>query len=196
MIIKSITPGELRHMNGQEALILQGCGGSLKEWVEGINDLLTDEGILKNGFKFEEVYTFQNEGLTCLMFPLQDEAKMNVGKLAMWRLATHHNFSGKWLSDYVENRLGGFARDQPAQQQSIGKPDCPLIGQDGNIFNLMAIASCTLKEHGLGEQAQEMRSRITQCQSYDSALAIIGDYVNITSVSEHDEDFDEGISMQ
>ena len=31
------------------------------------------------------------------------------------------------------------------------------------------------------EQAEEMRNRIFQCQSYDSALSIIGDYVNITS---------------
>lgn len=29
------------------------------------------------------------------------------------------------------------------------------------------------------EQAQEMLQRITQCQSYDSALNIISDYVNI-----------------
>lgn len=74
MTIKSITPGNLRHMQDQEALILQGCGGT-------------------------------------------------------------------WLSDYVNNRLGGFARDQPVQQ-SNGKPDCPLIGQDGNIFNLMACFPC------------------------------------------------------
>ena len=31
------------------------------------------------------------------------------------------------------------------------------------------------------EQAEEMRGRIFQCQSYDSALSIIGDYVNITA---------------
>lgn len=31
------------------------------------------------------------------------------------------------------------------------------------------------------EQAEEMRNRILQCQSYHSALSIIGDYVNITS---------------
>ena len=40
-----------------------------------------------------------------------------------------------------------------------------------------------------------MRSRITQCQSYDSALAIIGDYVNITSADGQGEDFDEGMVM-
>ena len=194
MIIKSITPGDLRHMHDQEALILQGCGGDLTEWVEGINGILTEEEILKDGFRFEEAYTFKNEGLTCLMFPLEDGSKINMGKLALWRIGTHHNFGGTWLSDYVENRLGGFARDQPVQQ-SNGKPDCPLIGQDSNIFNLVGIASRTLREHGLADQAQDMRSRITQCQSYDSALAIIGDYVNITSVDDQGEDFDEGMVM-
>ena len=34
------------------------------------------------------------------------------------------------------------------------------------------------------EQAAEMFNRITQCQSYDSALSIIGDYVNITSLEQ------------
>ena len=111
MIIKSITPGDLRHMQDQEALILQGCGGDLTEWVEGINGILAEEEILKDGFRFEEAYTFKNEGLTCLMFPLEDGSKINMGKLALWRIGTHHNFGGTWLSDYVENRLGGFARE-------------------------------------------------------------------------------------
>ena len=26
------------------------------------------------------------------------------------------------------------------------KPDCPLIGQDGNVFNIVGIASRTLKD--------------------------------------------------
>ncbi|HIT34862.1 MAG TPA: hypothetical protein IAC31_09630 [Candidatus Faecousia intestinigallinarum] len=195
MTIRNITPNDLRKMGDQEALILQGCGGDLTEWVDGVNSLLTQEGILQNGFQFEEVYTFRNDNLTCLMFPLEAGNSIDIGKLAMWCLATHHNFAGTWLSDYVENRLGGFARDQPARQDT-GKPDCPLIGQDGNIFNLMGIASRTLKEHGLSDQAQEMQSRITQCQSYDSALAIIGDYVNITAADGQDEDLDEGMVMR
>lgn len=62
------------------------------------------------------------------------------------------------------------------------KPDCPLIGQDGNIFNLMGIASLTLRQNGLPEQAKEMSKRIVDtAQSYDEALCIIGEYVNITS---------------
>lgn len=59
------------------------------------------------------------------------------------------------------------------------KPDCKLIGEDGNIFNLMAIASKTLRENGLSEEAAEMRDRITSFGSYDEALCIIGEYVNI-----------------
>ena len=106
MIIKSITPGDLRHMHDQEALILQGCGGDLTEWVEGINGILTEEEILKDGFRFEEAYTFKNEGLTCLMFPLEDGSKINMGKLALWRIGTHHNFGGTWLSDYGVSWFG------------------------------------------------------------------------------------------
>lgn len=37
------------------------------------------------------------------------------------------------------------------------------------------------------EQAEEMRNRIFQCQSYDSALSIIGDYVNITAKEQSEE---------
>lgn len=37
------------------------------------------------------------------------------------------------------------------------------------------------------DQAKEMFNRITQCQSYDSALNIIGDYVNITSAQQTEE---------
>ena len=59
------------------------------------------------------------------------------------------------------------------------KPDCKLIGEDGNIFNLMARAARTLRENGLSEEAKEMRERITSSGSYDEALCIIGEYVNI-----------------
>lgn len=71
------------------------------------------------------------------------------------------------------------------------KPDCPLIGQDGNVFNLIGIASRTLKENGMATEAKEMSSRVFASGSYDEALSIIGEYVNITSADEPDEDIDE-----
>lgn len=71
------------------------------------------------------------------------------------------------------------------------KPKCPLIGQNGNIFNLIGIASKTLKRNGMYDEAKEMCSRITSSGSYDEALSIIDEYVEITSVDEEEtEDFE------
>ena len=193
MSVKSITTNELSRMDNAEGLILQGCGGDPQEWVDGINDLLTEEGILLDGTKFHDCSTFKHDGLTCLLFPFSDDVKINVGKLAMWRLQTHDNFGGTWLSDYVPNRLGGFL---PAEQeQETRKPDCPLIGQDGNIFNLMGLAARTLREAGLDEQAKEMYDRIRELGCYDQALGIIGEYVNITSADDMSEEESEGMEM-
>ena len=60
------------------------------------------------------------------------------------------------------------------------KPKCALIGEDGNIFNLMGIASRTLKRNNMSQEAKEMCDRITSSKSYDEALCIIGEYVEIT----------------
>ena len=61
------------------------------------------------------------------------------------------------------------------------KPTCELIGMDGNIFNLIGIASRTLRKNGLPEQADEMKNRIMggEAGSYDEALRIIMEYVEI-----------------
>ena len=66
-MIREKTTEDLRHMTDEEGLILQGCGGDLQEWVDGINELLTQEGILLNGSKFENAATFQHDGLTNLL---------------------------------------------------------------------------------------------------------------------------------
>lgn len=193
MSIKQVNIEELRKMKDREGLILQGCGGEPQEWLDGINEMLTESKILLNGTKFkaENCCVFENEGLTCLLFPFSEDVNLDMGKLAMWRLQTHEKFGGKWLSDYVDNRLGGFATEETAEQK---KPDCKLIGEDGNIFNLIGIASRTLRQNGMAEQAVEMRDRIRASGSYDKALCIIGEYVNITG-SDESEDVDEGMMM-
>ena len=75
------------------------------------------------------------------------------------------------------------------------KPKCPLIGSDGNIFNLLGMASRTLRENGMREQAKEMQSRVTASGSYSEALSILGEYVEICSAEEMNEEPDEGMSM-
>ena len=191
MSVKTISKDELRRMNVSEGLILQGCGGDPQEWLDGINGLLTDEGILKNGSRFENISVFQNGDLTNILFPFEEGVDIDMGKLAMWRLHSHEQFGGTWLSDYVPNKLGGFV-DKAAPEQE--KPDCKLIGEDGNIYNLMELAARTLRRNGLTEQATEMTERITGCGSYDEALGIIGEYVNITGEDET-KDMDEGMKM-
>ena len=188
MTIKNITTNDLRKMNNKEGLILQGCGGEVKEWVDGIKDILTENGILLDDTKFDNVAVFQNEGVTCILYPF-DNVHLDVGKLSMWRLQSYTAFAGTWLSDYVDNKLGGFEPEQNKAEKV--KPDCELIGQDGNIFNLMGIASHTLKQNGMADEAKEMCSRVTSSGSYCEALNIIGDYVNITDGSEQSDDIDE-----
>ena len=117
MSIRTISTDQLRRMGDQEGLILQGCGGDPQEWVDGINQILTEEGILKKGAGFEDAYTFQHDGLTCLLFPFKQDMEMDMGKLAVWRLATHSTFGGTWLSDYVPNRLGGFVQVQESKAE-------------------------------------------------------------------------------
>ena len=104
-------------------------------------------------------------------FPF-DGVQLDVGKLAIWRLQTHAQFGGTWLSDYVPNRLGGFVQEQRPQ-----RPKMELLGQDGNIFAILGRASALLKRAGMKDQADEMFQRVTASGSYEQALNIISEYV-------------------
>ena len=127
MSIKTITTDDLRKMKDSEGLVLQGCGGDLQEWQDGINDMLTEEKILLEGSNFENCSSFEHDGMTCLLFPFEDNVKLDMGRLAIWRLRTHEAFGGTWLSDYVPNRLGGFIPEpgravEPLEGQTRPKP--------------------------------------------------------------------------
>ncbi len=69
-VVKQIAAEDLRHMNNQEGLVLQGCGGPPQEWVDGINNLLTEAGILLDGS------TFHTENIIKAMDPLQHNGSM------------------------------------------------------------------------------------------------------------------------
>lgn len=60
------------------------------------------------------------------------------------------------------------------------KPICRLIGENGNIYNLMGIAIRTLKSNGMRAEAREMQDRIfNKAKSYNEAISIIAEYVEI-----------------
>lgn len=99
-------------------------------------------------------------------------------------------YHGTSLEDekVIDNMFGdrmGYSIDE----YEITKPKCALIGEDGNIFHLMGVASRTLKRNGMQEDATEMCNRITsEAKSYDEALMILDEYVEITSKEEIEED--------
>lgn len=185
-----ITVDDVRQMINEEGLVLQGCGGDPQKWIDGINALLTKQGILLEGDTFKKVSRFNFDGRTNLIFHM-DNVRLDIGKLAMWRLQTHQQFGGTWLSDYLPNRLGIV----PGEQREKEKPDCPLIGADGNIFNLIGLASRTLKDHGMAKEADEMYSRVKESTSYHAALAVLMEYVNPVDANEQRQDREETNGM-
>jgi len=85
-----------------------------------------------------------------------------------------------------EDSFSAVSQPEPIQARTE-KPDAPLIGANGNIFNLMGIASRTLKAAGMREQANQMYQRITASGSYGEALNIIGEYVNFTEADQPEQ---------
>lgn len=65
--------------------------------------------------------------------------------------------------------------------ESQSKPVVQLTGQDGNVFNLMAICSRALERSGQPDKAQEMYDKITKGEGVDyyKALAIMMEYCDV-----------------
>ena len=63
------------------------------------------------------------------------------------------------------------------------KPPCKLIGQNGNVFNLIGITRKTLKEYGLQQELDQFDQRFTEIKenggSYDDVLNLISEFVDV-----------------
>ena len=59
------------------------------------------------------------------------------------------------------------------------KPVCELSQTDGNIFALMGKCRQTLARAGQSDKAKEMTARVIKAQSYDEALQIMMEYVEV-----------------
>lgn len=66
---------------------------------------------------------------------------------------------------------------QPLDKVYTKKPQAPIIGADGNVFNLIGICSRTLRRAGSPDKAKEMTNRITNSASYEEALSIMCEYI-------------------
>ncbi len=91
----------------------------------------------------------------------------------------------QWIAE-CDALAGQLRTEWGMDHATTDKPDCTLIGEDGNIFNLSTIAANTLRENGLEEQADELLKRVFDGEygSYDGALRVINEYVNIIGPEE------------
>lgn len=64
--------------------------------------MLKDENIVSKDFSFKKVYSFKNQDLINLAFPLNDK-DFNISRLAIFRLKIRNDFGAMWLSDYIDN---------------------------------------------------------------------------------------------
>ena len=59
------------------------------------------------------------------------------------------------------------------------RPVAVFSDQNGNVFNLIGIARRALKEAGYREEAEEMTAKVQKSRSYDEALAVMNEYVDV-----------------
>lgn len=134
MSIQSISTEQLRRMGDQEGLVLQGCGGDPQEWLDGINEILTEEDILKKGARFEEAYTFQHDGLTCLLFPFKQDMELDMGKLAVYEVFLREQTVGnasEFISMAIEENLDTVANTKTYADYIATRPRAERFGSHG-----------------------------------------------------------------
>ena len=89
-----------------------------------------------------------------------------------------------------QQQLNKIQQKEIKEDNQVGKkmkPQSPLVGSNGNIFNLMGIATKSLKEVGMDKEAEEMFERVTKSGSYEEVLNILVDYVEPVDVNEMDQ---------
>lgn len=103
---------------GFEGICFLGTGGELKEWINGINDLLNQEGVGQGTTqdKFQGVYSTKTSGgrIDLILIFKSKSTAVNIGKMAMWRLRFGDT---SWLSDYVVNYKNQHESKQPSKMK-------------------------------------------------------------------------------
>ena len=56
---------------------------------------------------------------------------------------------------------------------------CRLVGENGNVFNLISLVSKCLRSNGFPELEKEFKDYCMNAKSYDEVLMIIQTYVEV-----------------
>ena len=89
----------------KEGLVLLGCGGDLNQWHNGVINMLTEANIACVTDFGNPLSLETTGGRIDLILPFEKEHKIQIGRLAMWRL----DFGDcSWFSDYKHNYADDF----------------------------------------------------------------------------------------
>lgn len=59
------------------------------------------------------------------------------------------------------------------------KPICALVGQDGNVFNIIGKVAGALRKAGLADKAKEFTHKAFTSSSYNAVLQLAMEYVDV-----------------
>lgn len=70
-------------------------------------------------------------------------------------------------------------QDDESEKTKMEKPECKLIGEDGNVFCIIGRVRYALKDAGMNERAEEFTEKAFECQSYSEVLILLHNYVEV-----------------
>lgn len=89
---------------------------------------------------------------------------------------------GEWVDfDNDKHALSlQFIRLKPAvKSNDFVKPKAKLIGENGNVFNLLSICTIALNNAGYRDKAKKLSDEVMSSGSYDEALSLMMNYVDV-----------------
>jgi hypothetical protein len=63
---------------------------------------------------------------------------------------------------------------------NVTKPECELVGTDGNVFAIIGKVSATLKKAGQPDKAREFSAKAMSSASYGAVLCLCSEYVEVS----------------
>lgn len=91
------------------AIVVTGAGGDLNDWVKGLSEDLINNNLINEEDKSKDIFTEAykitgnvkgEDGRIDLLLIFNSNIKINIGRLAMWRL---RRSSIKWHDDFLDN---------------------------------------------------------------------------------------------
>jgi hypothetical protein len=166
-------------------IVVTGAGGSLEDWVNGIDGELKHSSITSANNCFIRAYTLSDnilgkEGRVDLVLVFDPAAKPDMGKMAIWRIGWQGGIS--WAEDFIANygkQYGWRADEDEPDEDEIPKPFVQLTGNDGNVFGIIGACSKALKRAGQEEKSKEFTTKAFNAGSYEAVLSLAMEYCDV-----------------